>query len=191
MAGTYALGQQFHNQGEIMSAFMQPATHIDALLTAALRLRKNGAPLCWYWPNLDDEARSLTYQAGEPWGPGAIELANDRRRVLTRQSAGRVGAMLLAQNRYSVDFRYAEEEAEEPYLFNELPGKIDPLIVLKALAGYEYQSCETPDWEESEAFTFCLALRLLCINELPGYDAAKGWSIDDRSIFVKAAGRSR
>jgi hypothetical protein len=30
---------------------------------------------------------------------------------------------------------------------------------LQALAGYEYQSCEHPDWHESEALRFCESLR--------------------------------
>ncbi len=170
-----------------MSAFMQSTTHIDALLTAGLRFARH-SPLRWSTRALTDEEKAVSHQAGEPWGPEAHTVAKRVMRELTRETAGQVGAMLLAQNRYSVDFRYAEEEIEEPYLFSELPGHPDPLIVLNAIAGYEYQACETPDWQETEAQSFCHALRAACINALPGYrEIESGWSINDRDVFSPKA----
>jgi hypothetical protein len=166
-----------------MSAFMQSTTHIDALLTAGLRLARHGSPLTWLARELTDDEKRGTHEPGQPWGPSAIDVHRSLRRELTTDTAGRVGAMLLAQNRYSVDFRYAEEEIEEPYLFTELPGNPSPLLVLHAIAGYEYQACETPDWPQTEAYAFCAALRLLCINRLPGYDDLNAWSIDDPAVF--------
>ena len=52
---------------------------------------------------------------------------------------------------------------------------------LKALDCYEYQSCEHPEWETSEAFEFCRAMRNLLIGCLPGYDAAQ-WEWDDAPV---------
>jgi len=49
---------------------------------------------------------------------------------------------------------------------------------LKAIACFDYQACETDDWQQSEAFAFCEALRDRAINKLPGYSEAK-WGIDE------------
>ncbi|MGH3900427.1 MAG: hypothetical protein ACRDTA_19720 [Pseudonocardiaceae bacterium] len=57
-------------------------------------------------------------------------------------TAGRVGAMSLAENTRSVNYLHEEGCWEPVYLFHPLPGTPDPLAVLKAIAGLEYQSCE-------------------------------------------------
>jgi hypothetical protein len=86
--------------------------------------------------------------------------------------------MLLAQNRRSVDFRYAESDIEEPYT-HALSTTRTPAAMLKAIDCYEYQSCETPDWEDTEAARFCQALRAHLIHQLPGYDEADTWAIEE------------
>lgn len=105
-------------------------------------------------------------------------------RELTEATAGRVGAMLLAENRRSVDHRYDETELEEPYLFTKLRGIPDPVIVLKAISCYEYQSCEHPEWATSEASRFCVALQAKMIGLLPGYDQAPGWEVHSADVFL-------
>ena len=95
--------------------------------------------------------------------------------------------LLYAQNVRSVSFRYEGEPREslpgycgnEPYEWRALPFTPDALKVLKALAGYEYQSCETPDWEQTDAYRLCQALRARLVSMLPGYDEAETWSIKD------------
>lgn len=164
-----------------MSAFMVDSTHIDAMLTAGLQGGPN-SDLSWFHPAITEEDRQGAYQAGEPWGPTAIRLAEERRHHLTRKTAGRVGAMLMAENRASVNHRYNEEEWEEPYTFRMLRGHADPVVILSALSCYEYQSCEHPEWEASEAHAFCEALRDACIGRLPGW--GKVWEITDRNIFA-------
>src|SRR5262249_54372168 len=111
-------------------------------------------------------------------------LGRQRRRELTRQTVGRVGAMLLAENRRSVDHRYNEQEWEQPYLFTELPGRPDPVVVLKPVACYRYQSCEHPDWRTSDAAAFCDALQDRATRCLPGYATAP-WEIDDTQVFTR------
>jgi hypothetical protein len=138
-----------------MSAFMVDDTHIDALLTAGLLLDPR-APLRW-------------------WIPGVREL--------TAATADRVGAMLLAENRRSVNHRYREDEIESIYQFHQLAGRPDPVVVLSAIDCYEYQACEHPEWERSEAWAFCDALRRLACRHLPGYEAAP-WEITDPTVFL-------
>lgn len=166
-----------------MSAFVVDKTHIDALVTAGLSGPRRYGDMRWLWPELSAEDERDAYEAGQPWGPRAVELAQERTHFLTDETAGRVGAMLWAENRASVNHRYDEDEWEPPYEFKRLGGTVDPVIVLKAIACYEYQSCEHPDWERSEAHTFVRALEAKMIRSLPGYDDAPGWDITDRYVF--------
>lgn len=150
-----------------MSAFTVATVHIDALLTAGLAFRAVKDPLTWYYPP-----------------PTTAEPDTvDRERTLTAATAGRVGAMLLAENTRSVNSCYDQDYWEPAYLFHPLPGTPDPLVVLKAIACLEYQSCEHDGWLDSEARVFCQALRRVAIAALPGYPEADGWAIETPAIF--------
>jgi hypothetical protein len=157
-----------------MSAFIVDKRHIDALLTAGLKSDQYG-PLRWLAPAPKNEN---AYRKGEPWGPEAAKETNERRRELTAETAHQVGAMLVAENQRSVNFRYDEEKMEDLYEYEPYRGKLTPVQVLKAIACFDYQACETPDWDESEAKAFCNALMHRMIVELPGYDEAK-WEIQE------------
>ncbi|MGH3857934.1 MAG: hypothetical protein ACRDR6_31490, partial [Pseudonocardiaceae bacterium] len=109
-----------------------------------------------------------------------------RERALTAATAGRVGAVLLAENA-----RRDELDWEPVYLFHPLPGAPDPLVVLKAIACRQYQSCEHPGWLDSEARVFCQALRAVTIPALPGYHQAPGWPIETRAILQQRRGTPR
>ena len=138
-----------------MSAFIVNKSHINAMLLAALF----------------NKYESLTwYHKGE-------------RRQLTQDNIEATGQMLLDENIKSVSYRYSDSPV------TDLPGKIDadylipfkfkylehipsPLETIKITECYEYQSCEHPDWETSEARAFCQALIDIKITALPGYDKA-------------------
>ena len=47
-----------------------------------------------------------------------------------------------------------------------------PVEIIKLCDCYDYQSCETRDWETTEAFAICAALRAAAIDSLPGYEDA-------------------
>lgn len=172
-----------------MSAFEVSDDHIDAMLTAGIELARGAysyGPLRWM---TSAEIPADAYQEGEPWGPAAVAWQRENRRELTRETADAVGAMLRAENRRSVDYRYAESELEPIYTFHALRwGNVDHVrrlvIVLKAIDCYEYQACEHPEWAVSEAHAFCAALRQLCIARLPGMTDAPGWEIHDRNVFA-------
>lgn len=108
---------------------------IDALLTAGLAFCSDTYLLTWHYP---------PPTAAEPGTVG-------RARTLTPATAGRVGAMLLAENTRSVNYLHDEDDWEPVYLLHPLPGTPDPLAVLKAIACLEYQSCEHDGWLDSEA----------------------------------------
>lgn len=156
-----------------MSAFMVDHAHIDAMLTAGLDAR--------------DGVRWLT-DATEDQVPG--ERIPSGYRTLDFLNADHVGAMLLAENRRSVNYRYEEDELEEPYTFRPLRhSDITPVDILSAISCYEYQACECDDWQASEAARFCQALRLAMICKLPGYSDAP-WEIS-RDYFTKRAAAKR
>lgn len=58
----------------------------------------------------------------------------------------RVGQALLDQNYLSVNARY-NENTESPE-FNPVPIEYDEGTVIGCIECYEYQACETDDWEE-------------------------------------------
>lgn len=159
-----------------MSAWIVDKAHIDYLVSAGF-IGGVANPLEWF----DAEPGPEAFREGEPWGPGWREHLEEHGRKLTRETAGRVGAMLWAENVASVNHRYAETELEDPYLFARV--MVEGWAALKALECYEYQSCEHPGWRTSEARAFCDALRARLIDHLeaqePRYtDAPWGFTAD-------------
>lgn len=164
-----------------MSAYVVSDDHIDALLRAGLVTRSG---LRWQAPESREES---DYERGEVWGATAVENAQRVRRDLTTDTCNETGRMLLMENVRSVAHRYDEtiEEAHPEILTAVFPASrvmgakvmhYTPVQVLKLISCYEYQSCEHPDWESSEAYAFCQALRAMMISRLPGYDDAP-WGI--------------
>lgn len=163
-----------------MSAWIVGKTHIDLLVTAGLTFpgqRIQGACLRW-------------------WIPGNNPVDS---KTLRHENADTVGVMLWAENYRSVMHRYPDAETDGDgvpgpdgftgahvltYEYLRVPGRIDPVVVLKAMDCYEYQSCEHDGWQNSSARAFCAALQATCIGLLPGYDKAP-WGFDDRDYFVE------
>ena len=81
-----------------------------------------------------------------------------------------IGQVLVAQNFRSVNYRYNEGTQIPGYTFKLQSYAFNPLQVLKSLACYEYQSCETEDWKETKAYKIIDAIKDYAIRALPGYD---------------------
>ena len=91
------------------------------------------------------------------------------------------GRNLWAQNVASVRFRYPDHDIDDPstnYRYTPPRTPHNPLFVLSAIACYEYQTCETPDWEEMQAIKDVRELHRTSVRNLPGYDEAP-WEITD------------
>lgn len=143
-----------------MSAYVVSRAHIRFLVDAAMCFRADRhGPFRWY-------------HAGES-------------HLLTRETEDATGLMLWNENVKSVSYRYQGESEEtlpgpcydgprygyeHPCRGETLHKSIKPTDVLKAIACYEYQTCEHPEWPESEAQTFCRTLRDAAIWALPGMD---------------------
>jgi len=164
-----------------MSAYIQGKEHIDALLRVGLE-----------GPTGRDVWHSLSWWTGE------------ERHELTRENVDAIGAVLTAENARSVQYRYPDDGMDTlagptdngfvtdallgryayqsgygtgPVFIGQGPRHLSAVEALKAINGYEYQSCEHPAWETSGAKAFCEALRRAVEVCLPGYEEADTWSI--------------
>jgi hypothetical protein len=132
----------------------------------------HGRPFSWYRQPNEAWAQAERGEALPSSEEYFREMAR-RQREVTRESAGRWGAELVAANWRSVNHRRDRDEIEDPYEFTGYAGPFDPVAVLRALDMYEYQSCDDPAWGTSEAYDLCEALRRHYIRELPGYGQAQ------------------
>lgn len=159
-----------------MSAFMVSKSHIDALVHAAYFGPRDlrGLPQSGRWCKPQ-------FEGCHNWG---FERMND------------VGDMLVMENLSSIHARYPDTLADpegtpgpiaqywqQLYEHETPPRKMGVVEALKALDCYEYQSCEHPEWDKSEAFEFCRSMRHSLIGCLPGYDAAPWeWDVPVRGL---------
>ncbi len=166
--------------------------HVDTLVQSALagpsdgRGWNHGEPFSWY----HDERRHSV----DPFAQGDEDSILTGVSMVEQVSPSRLGQRLVDECVASVHGRYPDTNPDEgdlpgphdayymgPYVFEPVtrPGvmligargltiAIEPLVsaaeLATGIAYYEYQSCETPDWKQSEAFAICRAMkdRILC-----------------------------
>ena len=147
-----------------MSAFIVSHDHIDALLSFASKRDSYG---------------SVSYYVKETGAHVSI----------TEQNATEIGRILLTENERSIYARYPDCKpgddrkpgaiGEDAAGYNFKPWPIhSPLLavsILKACSCFDYQACETDDYDDSLAATIIDAIRNRAIRRLPGYDDAPGW----------------
>lgn len=155
-----------------MSAFVVSHAHIDALLTFA---------------DLKRLTDYLSYEVNH--GTEKLSLTE-------------IGRILLAENERSVCHRYPDcTESDKPgtigeeaigykfktwqSVFKLQHGQLCALI-LKACDCYDYQACETDDYDQSIARRIIDRIRDRAIHSLPGYEDAP-WGIDDHGPLKRAA----
>lgn len=143
-----------------MSAFVLSKKHIDAMLTFA-----------------------VNYNRGEGMHLYGLEDKPVHLRLDQQNELNRVGQELVNQNVRSVNYRYRASEhidQSEPdiYTFAMYRKPLSPVEILKACQCYDYQACETDDYQETKAAKLVETIRHYAINSLPGYDKAQ-WGIDD------------
>lgn len=107
-------------------------------------------------------------------------------------SPERIAAILHAENVKSVEFRYGHSAIAEPFLIEPEPFTFDPrarryhqrhstVELIKACHCYQYQACEQPKWEQSQAYDFVQRLINQLTRELPGYQGA-AWGLNEPPI---------
>lgn len=89
---------------------------------------------------------------------------------------------LAAENVRSVCHRYEDDKPENYADVLSVRGLTphvirDAVQVIKLADCLDYQSRETDDWKETQAYRILQGIRTAATNSLPGYDEAK-WAID-------------
>jgi hypothetical protein len=171
-----------------MSAFVLGKEHIDAMAALAVfgPLRTAGQGVS------PDSSWSFYWWDCVPRGLPISEWQQHRHDG-HHTPPDDIGRMLLAENIASVAYRYPDcaETGEYPgptdrvyqTAYHWAYPRIMPTAVegLSMIACYEYQACEHPGWDDSEAHAFCDALRHALISRLPGYAEAP-WEWSERTI---------
>ncbi len=140
-----------------MSAFVVDKSHINAILKGAM-------------------SNAMKSSGNHYWFCGKERHDTE--------NADRIGQMLLDENIRSVSYRYPDISK-----LNDLPGRTDcehllpfqfnimgrtprPIELIKLVHCLDYQSCEHPEWRDSEAKAFCDSVIECAIYQLPGYEEA-------------------
>jgi hypothetical protein len=99
-------------------------------------------------------------------------------RLNTYDNEQAMAQILLDENVKSVNYRYGDSETMS---INYDPGApiLTAIQAIKAAQCLKYQSCETPDYEQSIAFKFIEAIISDAIPRLDGYESAS-WAIADK-----------
>lgn len=147
-----------------MSAFMVSHDHIDALLTFAKDKR------------MQDRLSYFVNRRAE--GPlewtaiGRVMLAENERSVCHRYSDCVPGNLPGKIGEEAIGYRFRPFEKFIHMAFTQ-----KCVWIIKACDCFDYQACETDDYEESIAYKIIRSIRAEAVRCLPGYDEAP-WGID-------------
>lgn len=139
-----------------MSAFLVSNTHINTLLTFAMKKR---VPL----PPIDDANEATRY---------GRELLRENLRSLAYRYGERHGFIQGTVD----DFLAAYHFRSDYRAFTMRPGAA--VSVIKGTHCYDYQACETPDYFETWAAAVMRNIRDDASHYLPGYDSAP-WGFEE------------
>lgn len=136
-----------------MSAFQVTESHIGAILR-------------WYLTDCPPHLRSSWRGFMSPNPNDADDMMN----------------ALAAENAQSVAYRYPGISTEPVLAADNVRlsryAKLAPVAVIKACQCLEYQSCEHPTWDKSDAKYLLEQIQSAAIASLPGYSQA-AWAIED------------
>jgi len=91
------------------------------------------------------------------------------------QTSQETGHILLNENMKAYNHRYGRNDGIHTFVFDE-SAFYSPIQILKAFNCYEYQTSESPNWENSEAKSIIDWFHSDVIRQLPGYEEA-AWEI--------------
>lgn len=104
-------------------------------------------------------------------------LVNGEHNYMTLENAELVATKLYSQNVRSVNERYNEETVETYQFTYDTRAKNRPVgNIIGALDCLEYQSCETDDWEQTDAHQIICDMRKNLLKKLAGEDYT--WGIE-------------
>lgn len=150
-----------------MSAFICGNDHIDALLTYAIAVKASFR---------------------HPISENRIDI--------TDANADTIGKWLMQENERSVGTRYrdpgdgsvirdmAGDEHSDNYRYRFWSLPLTAVSVLKGCDCFDYQACETDDYEQSVAYAIIEGIRGHAIRRLTGYSDAPGWEFRRPALKV-------
>jgi hypothetical protein len=108
-----------------------------------------------------------------------------------------LGRMLLQECINSVQYRYSDSPPfnlpgpiptpiADNYVYRPIRVPVEPAQVFSAAACYEYQSCEHPEWEGSQAHSFLRWLTRTAQQHVAGYENAM-WEVTEEQYLEKVA----
>jgi hypothetical protein len=137
-----------------MSAFIVGQKHIDSIVNYALA-RHLQMPY------------ELQAHFGGKWGSGCVWYDN----------ADRLGQLLWNENYFSVNCRYNESNLPSTYRFQNNPLRcLSAIEFIKALHCLNYQSCEHPEYEKSDAKRVIDSFISQAVQQIEGYEEA-AWEV--------------
>lgn len=121
---------------------------------------------------------------------GLWHVVNGDYRYLNQDNAHELAWQLYNQNVRSVNDRYNDNNSDEVYSFEYVP-RAKQLYTMadiaKALDGLEYQSCESRDYHQTEAWANLNMMRKHLLSTLEGYEESDCWSIDHEQTVERLA----
>jgi hypothetical protein len=168
-----------------MSAYIVSKYHIDLLVSACLHYGSTFEPsrgVAW-----------LNSNPGEEFA-GWTEVSNyrtegdDYKRYVSPDALGQI---LVSENIESIRYRYPGDKPgeypgpvdayyEQPYRYEDPKRVLTPGEVFSAIDCLDYQSCEHPGWETSEAHRILDALRHSACRRVEGYESAP-WGFERKT----------
>lgn len=128
----------------------------------------------------------VSFRMGSKYGYTHYTKDHKKIDLRDRAVAATVAQMLKDQNIKSVMIRYPQDTLDTLPGPNDLRQEIkfeivrgySPLEIIKACQSYNYQACEDPDYNQSEASDFVKQTMSAAIHALPEYEDARGWEIN-------------
>ena len=114
----------------------------------------------------------------------ALAVYAAQHRVFHGMDAKKIGDMLHAENVRSVNYRY-HETTQPSFAICEWAAfrRFSLVQIVKAAHCLNYQSCEHPGWQESDACKIVQAIISHAAHNLPGYDDAE-WEITPPTAYA-------
>lgn len=113
---------------------------------------------------------------------------------VTGDDPNKVGQMLVDQNHRSVNYRYREDGQPPRYSYRPYIKPLTPVAIIKICNCYDYQACETDDYEKTPAGRMVDAIRSKAIRQLPGYEEAP-WGLPEEprsnAVLLSSLARKR
>lgn len=97
---------------------------------------------------------------------------------LNAENSSKVAAILMAENVKSVNAKYGDNE-QPAYAFEYLPQAHKRPVgnIIGALDCYEYQACETSDWDTSNAHDIIAGFRKHLLKVIAESEGTYTWGI--------------